>query len=223
MSANAWQYFLSCGSWPDEDGTLIVHPNPKFRWDNIEDMRIFAQEIGFGLLFGATPDGPRVAHVPFVFLTDREIGFHTARSNEITKALDGSKALFVVNGANGYISPDWYGIDDQVPTWNYIAVELQARVRQMDRAELIAQADSLSHFQEARLAPKPVWDRAKMAEGLFDKMLSGIVGFVMEISEWRGTMKLGQNKPEMVRLSAAEGAAAAGNHAIANAMRSLPQ
>jgi transcriptional regulator len=129
--------------------------------------------------------------------------------------------LFVVNGPDGYISPDWYGIDDQVPTWNYAAVELQGQVRKMDREELIAQADALSHFQETRLAPKPVWTRAKMGEGLFDKMLGGIFGFAMDISEWRGTLKLGQNKPEIVRLSAADGAAAAGQAAIADAMRSL--
>ncbi len=198
-----------------------MHPNPKFRWDDIAEMRDFAQEIGFGMLFRETPDGPRVAHVPFVFLSDTAIGFHTARSNAITKLLDGSEALFVVNGPDGYISPDWYGIDDQVPTWNYTAVELQGQVRKMDRPELIAQADALSHFQEAKFAPKPVWNRSKMGDGLFDKMLGGIFGFVMDISEWRGTLKLGQNKPETVRLAAAEGAAAVGQDAIAHAMRSL--
>lgn len=198
-----------------------MHPNPKFRWDDMAAMRDFAQKIGFGMLFRETPDGPRVAHVPFVFLSDDVIGFHTARSNAITKSLDGSEGLFVVNGPDGYISPDWYGIDDQVPTWNYAAVELQGQVRKMELAELIAQADALSHFQEARLAPKPLWTRAKMGEGLFDKMLGGIFGFAMDISEWRGTLKLGQNKPDDVRFAAADGAAAAGTHAIADAMRSL--
>lgn len=198
-----------------------MHPNPKFRWDDMSAMRDFARQLGFGLFFRQTPDGPRVAHVPFVFLSDNVIGFHTARSNAITKSLDVSEALFVVNGPDGYISPDWYGIDDQVPTWNYMAVELQGQVRQMDTAELIAQADALSHFQESRLTPKPVWDRAKMGEGLFDKMLGGIFGFAMDISEWRGTLKLGQNKPETVRLAAADGASDAGNHAIGHAMRNL--
>ena len=87
----------------------------------------------------------------------------------------------------------------------------------------IAQSDALSHHQELKLAPKPVWTRAKMADGMFEKMLRGIYGFEMHITTWRSTLKLGQNKAEAVRLAAADGAAAVGNVAIADAMRNLPE
>jgi transcriptional regulator len=200
-----------------------VHPNAAFRWDDREAMRAFAAEVGFGTLFLTTPDGPRVAHVPFVFLGDDRLAFHLARGNAMTKYLDGAEALFVVNGPDGYISPDWYGIPDQVPTWNYVALELQGQARKMDETALIAQADALSATQEARLAPKPVWTREKMADGLFDKMLPGIVGFEMTITAWRSTVKLGQNKSAEVRTAAADGAEAAGNRAIAHLMRNLPE
>ncbi len=200
-----------------------MHPNAAFRWDDRDAMRSFAEEIGFGMLFLTTPDGPRVAHVPFVFLGDDRLAFHLARGNAITKHLDGTEALFVVNGPDGYISPDWYGIDDQVPTWNYIALELQGVARKMDEAALIAQADALSATNEERLAPKPVWTRDKMPDGLFDKMLRGIVGFELEVTAWRSTVKLGQNKSVELRMAAADGAEAAGNRAIAHLMRNLPE
>ncbi len=199
-----------------------MHPNAAFRWEDRETMRVFAAEIGFGMLFLATPDGPRVAHVPFVFLDDDRIGFHLARGNALTKYLDAAEALFVVNGPDGYISPDYYGIPDQVPTWNYIALELQGRVRKMDEAALIAQVDALSQTQETRLLPKPQWTRAKMADGLFEKMLRSITGFEMAVTAWRSTAKLGQNKHADVRASAADGAEAAGKKAIAYLMRELP-
>lgn len=200
-----------------------MHPNGAFRWDDRDAMRAFAAEIGFGMLFLTTADGPRVAHVPFVFLDDERIGFHVARGNALAKHLDGAEALFVINGPEGYISPDWYGIDDQVPTWNYVALELQGSVRKMDEAALIAQVDALSDNQEQRLAPKPVWTRAKMTDGHFDKMLRAIVGFELDVTAWRSTVKLGQNKLEEVRLAAADGAEAAGNRAIAHLMRNLPE
>ena len=200
-----------------------MHPNPTFRWDDRDAMRAFAAEVGFGMLFLTTPDGPRVAHVPFIFLDDDRIGFHIARGNALAKHLDGADGLFVVNGPDGYISPDWYGIVDQVPTWNYVALELQGPVAKMDEAALIAQADALSENREARLAPKPMWTRDKMADGLFDKMLRGISGFEMTISAWRSTVKLGQNKTMEVRAAAADGAEAAGNRAIAHLMRNLPE
>jgi transcriptional regulator len=200
-----------------------MHPNAAFRWDDRNAMRAFAAEIGFGMLFLTTPDGPRVAHLPFVFLDENHIAFHLARGNAITKYLDGAEALFVINGPDGYISPDWYGIDNQVPTWNYVVLELQGVARKMDEAALIAQADALSETNERRLAPKPVWTRDKMPDGLFDKMLRGITGFELEITAWRSTVKLGQNKSIEVRMAAADGAEAAGNRAIAHLMRNVPE
>jgi transcriptional regulator len=198
-----------------------MHPNAAFRWQDPDAMRAFAKDVGFGMLFLNTPDGPHVAHVPFVFLDENRIGFHMARNNAIAQYLDGAEALFVINGPDGYISPDYYGVADQVPTWNYIAIEMVGPVRKMDEAELIAQSDALSLQQELKLAPKAVWTRAKMADGIFEKMLRGIHGFEMDVTTWRSTLKLGQNKAEAVRLAAADGAAAVGNVAIADAMRNL--
>ncbi len=199
-----------------------MHPNPHFRWEDREALRAFAAEIGFGMLFASTPDGPRVAHVPFVFLDEERIGFHVARGNGIARHLDGLEALFVVNGPDGYVSPDWYGLDhNQVPTWNYLALELQGPVRRMSNEELVAQVDALTVDHEARLAPKKPWTRDKMDEGIFDKMTNAIIGFELRVTAWRGTAKLGQNKPEDARASAADALAAQGQTAIAHLMRNL--
>jgi transcriptional regulator len=200
-----------------------MHPNAAFRWNDRDALRGFAREIGFGMIFAATPDGPRVAHVPFVFLDDDRIGFHVARGNGITKHLNGAEALCVVNGPDAYISPDWYGIDDQVPTWNYLSLELQGLVTQMDRDALAAQVDALSAEQERRLAPKPEWTRAKMTDGLFDKMLGAIVGFEMRVNAWRSTAKLGQNKSLEARAKVADTLDSRGQKAVAHLMRNLPE
>jgi transcriptional regulator len=199
-----------------------MHPNSAFRWEDRNALRDFAREIGFGIVFAATPDGPRVAHAPFVFLDEDRIGFHLARGNGVTKHLGNAEALFVINGPDGYISPDYYGMDDQVPTWNYLALELQGTIRRMSTEELTAQVDALSCEQESRLAPKPEWTRGKMSDGLFDKMLGAIVGFEMTVTAWRSTAKLGQNKPAQARALAADALEARGNKAVALLMRSPP-
>lgn len=199
-----------------------MHANPQFRWDERAALRAFAEDIGFGTLFAMTPEGPRVAHVPFVFLGPDRVGFHLSRANALTGHLDAAEAVLVVNGPEGYISPDWYDIDDQVPTWNYLALELQGIVTRQDRAWLTEQADALSAVNELRLSPKPAWTRAKMSQALFDKMLSAIVGFELLASDWRGTAKLGQNKSLAVRRAAATGVEAAGKPALAEAMRNPP-
>lgn len=200
-----------------------MHPNSAYRWDDRAALRGFAEAIGFGMLFAPTPDGPRVAHVPFVFLDEGRIGFHIARGNGIAKHLAGSDALLVVNGPDGYVSPDWYQFDNnQVPTWNYLAAEFEGPVTRMETEALVAQIDALTDAQESRLAPKPVWTRAKMDEGRFEKMLGAIWGFELRVTGWRSTAKLSQNKPEAARLSAADAVEAAGNRALALLMRELP-
>jgi transcriptional regulator len=200
-----------------------MHPNAAFRWEDRETLSAFAREIGFGMVFAATPDGPRVAHVPFVFLDEDRIGFHLARGNGLTRHLDKAEALLVVNGPDGYISPDYYGMDDQVPTWNYLALEMQGPVRKMSADELTAQVDALSAEQEGRLAPKPEWTRNKMSDGLFGKMLGGITGFEMMVTAWRSTAKLGQNKPAEARMRVADALEARGNKAVALLMRNAPE
>jgi transcriptional regulator len=199
-----------------------MHPSSAFRWEDRDALRAFAEEIGFGMVLATTPDGPRVAHAPFVFLDEDRIGFHLARGNGIARHLANSEALMVMNGPDAYISPDWYGLDhNQVPTWNYLALELQGAVTRMDRDALIAQVEALTAAQEARLSPKPVWTRDKMDEGVFDKMIGAIIGFEMRITAWRGTAKLGQNKPEAAREGAAAALDACGQSAVAHLMRTL--
>jgi transcriptional regulator len=197
-----------------------MHPNQAFRWEDRPAMRELVAAIGFGTLFAATPDGPRVAHVPVVWDGDDRLLFHLARGNALTKHLAGATALFTVLGPDGYVSPDWYGLDrNQVPTWNYLAVELEGAVERLDREGLVAQLDSLAAAQETRLAPKPAWTRDKMDAPAFEALLRGITGFAMTVQAWRGTAKLGQNKPTAARVAAADAMAAAGRPAIAECMR----
>jgi len=181
-------------------------------------MREFVRKTGFGTLFSSTPDGPRIAHVPFIWLDAELVGFHVARGNAIAPHLEGAEGLLVVNGPDRYISPDWYEVADQVPTWNYLAVELQGPIRRMERDELVAQVDALSMEQESQLQPKPAWSRAKMTDGMFDRMLEGIVGFEMCVTAMRGTAKLGQNKPAAARAAVVRQLEAIGRKDMADLM-----
>lgn len=197
-----------------------MHPNRLFHWQDRDEIRDFVRQAGFGALFAATPDGPRVAHLPVVWLNDDTLGFHLSRGNGLTRHLAGNTGLFTVQGPDAYVSPDWYGQGpDEVPTWNYVTVELEGRIAPMDRDALVAQIDALSHEQEARLAPKPEWTRAKSDPKKIEMMLNAIQGFTLEVQAWRGTLKLGQNKPEAARMSAADALDEQGRRAVAHWMR----
>jgi predicted FMN-binding regulatory protein PaiB len=52
--------------------------------------------------------------------------------------------------------------------------------------------------------------------------LAGIWGFELQVTQWRGTAKLSQNKGEDVRLRTADALEAEGKAALAQLMRTLP-
>ncbi|HYC63407.1 MAG TPA: FMN-binding negative transcriptional regulator [Reyranellaceae bacterium] len=196
-----------------------MHPNRKFRIVDPAAMAELVREIGFGTLTVATPAGLRTVHVPVLLREDR-LRFHVARGNEVHESLlAGADALFVVTGAHGYISPDWYGMEDRVPTWDYVAVELNGRVSPLPDGELAALLDDLSAEREARLAPKRPWTRDKMSPGRFEGLMKAITGFEMQITAWRGTAKLEQDRPEAVRLRVAEALEEQGEQALAACIR----
>lgn len=172
-----------------------MHPNPVFAWSDEAAMRAFIARRAFAHIFAATPQGPMAAHAPVTLTEAGHLRFHLARNNRLAGHLDGLTAIVSLAGPDAYVGPDWYARPDQVPTWIYIAVEAEGRVRRLATEDLINQLDSLTADHEARLAPKPAWTRGKMTAGRFEAMLPAIVGFELEVAALRGTVKLNQHKP----------------------------
>lgn len=197
-----------------------MHPNAAFRTDDRDLQETLVREIGFGMVFAATPDGPRVAHTPLHYTGDGAVQFHLARGNALTRHLAGQTALVVVNGPDAYVSPRWYADKGQVPTWNYIAVELEGRVRQMDEAGLLGLLEDLSASNESRLPDEP-WTMDEVPAARLRAMIGAIVGFELEVLAWRPTLKLSQNKPAEERARVADALEASGSVAMARLMRTL--
>jgi transcriptional regulator len=200
-----------------------MHPNRKFQIAERDEMAALVREVGFGTLVVQTDEGLRAVHVP-VLLDGTRLRFHVSRGNAVYAPLAGTcEALFIANGAHAYVSPDWYGLEDRVPTWSYVAVELNGAVRPLGEAELVQLLDALSAANEARQAPKPAWTRDKMSAGRFEGLLKAIAGFEMAITEWRGTKKIDQDKPAEVRARLASALARRGEAEMAALISSLPR
>ena len=203
-----------------------MHPNPLYRTDDRAFCESLIDEIGFGMVFAATPDGPRVAHTPLLATgggADKPWGvqFHLARSNALARHLEGETALIVVNGPDAYVSPRWYANRDTVPTWDYIALELEGRVRRMDDDGLEAFLHAAILKHEGRLDGAP-WLAEESSEKMWSGLFRGIVGFELEVLAWRPTLKLSQNKSADERAQIAAGIEQAGNPALAQLIRRLP-
>ncbi|MEX3314030.1 FMN-binding negative transcriptional regulator [Sulfitobacter sp. PS-8MA] len=189
-----------------------MHPNPIFRKEGRDRNLGFARDVGFGVLAINGAEGPLMAHVPFILNDAGDLAeLHLVRSNPIARALKTPQPVrLAVSGADSYVSPDWYGIADQVPTWNYVAVHLTGTLELRPAEELPDLLARQSAIYEARLAPKTPWKMDKMTPEARDKMLRMILPCQIRVTGIEGTWKLGQNKEDAVRRAAAEQMAAHG-------------
>ena len=197
-----------------------MHPNNAFRFEDDAAMLDWAFARSFAHILAATTQGPMVAHAPIVPAGEKAARFHLARPNRLVPLLDGARVILSIAGPDGYITPNWYAAPaQQVPTWNYVAVEIEGVCRTIDEDALVDLLDTLAEIHEPRVAPDNPWTRAKMDDSRFRAMLRAIIGFEVEIEAVRGTNKLGQNKSEADRTGAIEGLARTGNTALADLMR----
>ncbi len=182
-----------------------MHPNPAFRQTPRDRNIGFARERAFGILALNAAEGPLLAHVPFLLAEDgTTLDLHLVRSNPIARALTTPQpAVIAVSGPDAYVSPDWYGVMDQVPTWNYIAVHLRGTLELRPADDMHPMLDRQSAHFEDQLAPKTPWTTDKMPADLMDRFMRQIVPARLTVTAIDGTWKLNQNKPDAVRERAA--------------------
>lgn len=183
-----------------------MHPNPVYHTADEARNLDFARDRAFGVLAVGGADVPMLSHVPFLVADDgKSVDLHLVRSNPIARALKTPlSARIAVSGPDSYVSPDWYGVADQVPTWNYVAVHLTGTVELLPQDELRDLLDRQSALFETRLLPKTPWTTGKMDSDALTKMMRMIVPCRMSVTGVDGTWKLSQNKPDAVRLRAAD-------------------
>ena len=188
-----------------------MHPAPKFLETDRDTLIARMAAYPFALVCAVADGRPVVAHAPVIVSGEGVLRFHLARANPACRAiLQTGRALVVFSGAHDYISPDWYGLDDQVGTWNYLSVEAEGDAIPMSEADTTILLDDLSDIFEAPLAPKPAWTRAKLDPAKFTRMLTAITGFRLTPDRLEGITKLGQYKSAEARRNVAAALKASG-------------
>lgn len=182
-----------------------------FRSDDAEAIG-FLKERAFGVLVAEGADGPTGVQVPFLTLEHHDgsvsLELHVARTNPIHEVIGEScRVLLICQGPDAYISPDWYGVADQVPTWAYRAVHVSGIAHVLPESDIRGVVDRLSAHFEARLAPKKPWTSDKTAPEKLEAMTRAIVAIGVAVEAIEGADKLNQHKGEPALRGAAKGLA----------------
>jgi transcriptional regulator len=183
-----------------------------FRVDDVAQMHALMRAHPFAALVSSGALGLYASHLPIVLKQEGTHGLiecHLARANPHCKELgEVGEALMIFQGAEGYITPNWYASKAQtgkvVPTWNYAVVHAYGRVEAMDDAEWLRRHVSELTAQQEKDESKP-WAVTDAPETFVDAMLRGIVGFRFAITRLEGKWKMSQNREAQDRAGVVSG------------------
>ena len=152
----------------------------------------------FASLISCDDDGlPFVTHLPLHLEQQGEqlvLWGHCAKPNPHWRYLQARpRALVTFMGPHAYLSPKVYPDLQRVPSWNYVAVHCTVQARLVEEGEAKdALLKKLIGDHEPAYAAQ--W-RGLDAE-YTRKMLTGIVGFELRVTELQAKVKLNQHRPE---------------------------
>lgn len=121
---------------------------------------------------------------------------HIAHNNEqFSHVQDGTEALLIFHGSQGYISSSWYREKD-ISTWNYSAVHVNVKIKVQDQEDLEWSLEQLvTRFEKDEEAPLFFKDLPKK---MIAEHLPLIKGFWCEPFKVQGIAKLSQGKEQDV-------------------------
>lgn len=174
---------------------------PKYFEQNNQSKSIaFMQTYNFALLVSVKNKLPIATHLPFVIEErDNKIVLlsHLSKSNEQWKTFNSDDEVLVVfSEPHAYISPTLYEKEQNVPTWNYVAVHAYGTIKTLNNNEekLEVLQKQMLNFEASYIEQFKTLDK-KYVDGL----LNGIIAFEIIVSNLQSKEKLSQNKTKKER------------------------
>ena len=168
-----------------------------YKNENLEEVKDFLKKNSFGILVNQLNGRPWATHIPLELDVDQDgkevlVG-HIAKANPQWKSLhDGQEVLCIFNGPHAYVSSSWYH-EEEVPTWDYIAVHVYGCLHFLNEAELM---DSLVRLVDKYEGESETPVQLKNMSKKTMRQIKGIVGFKIAITEIQAAYKLSQTRPQ---------------------------
>lgn len=167
------------------------------RNENASEIRAFLKANSFGILVSQYQNKPWATHIPLELETTEDgkevLTAHMAKANPQWREFDqNEEVLCIFNGPHSYVSSSWYK-EEEVPTWNYIAVHVYGKLNILSEEEVMASMHRLVDKYEAN-SKKPISLKDMSPRTL--KQIKGVVGFQIEITDIQAQYKLSKNREQ---------------------------
>jgi transcriptional regulator len=159
----------------------------------------FMKRYNFAAIITTSNNEIIASHLPFVI--EEENGkiilyAHYAKSNLQWKHVMENRLLVIFAEPHAYISPKYYEHEINVPTWNYAAVHAYGKTELIESNKGIIDIleRSMDFFEPVY---KEQWKN--LPEDYKQRLLKGVVGIKIYVTELQAKKKLSQNRTENER------------------------
>lgn len=176
-----------------------MYTSSSFAMSDERDMRAAIDHYGLATLVSHSPSGRlQATAVPVLFdpadPSGQTLISHMARANPHWRAIaDGDEVLLLFRGPDAYVSPAHYRVEEDVPTWNYTAVQVHGSFRHVRDAveNRRVLSRTVEHF-ESRLGTG--WRLADISDTVVEAYSRGTASFSIAIRSMRAAAKMSQDK-----------------------------
>ena len=173
---------------------------PSFnKFEDRQEVISFMRRYSFGTVVSVANGLPVATHLPFL-IDEKDgqiiISSHFAKANPQSLAIPDQDVLVIFMEPHAYISPKHYEKDANVPTWNYIAVHAYGKARLLETEHQHEQLleHTINTFEESYYTQ---W--MSLPQEYRSKMIKGITGFEITVTNLQAKRKLSQNRSETER------------------------
>ena len=173
---------------------------PSFnKFEDRQEVISFMRRYSFGTVVSVANGLPVATHLPFL-IDEKDgqiiISSHFAKANPQSLAIPDQDVLVIFMEPHAYISPKHYEKDANVPTWNYIAVHAYGKARLLETEHQHEQLleRTINTFEESYYTQ---W--MGLPKEFKSKMIKGITGFEITVTDLQAKSKLSQNRSAIER------------------------
>lgn len=178
-----------------------MRQNPSFAMTDVTELRRLIDRNPWVTLVSSTAEGLVASHYAVLLDDDRDdltIVGHVGKPDDMIHGLGERELLVVVQGPHGYVSPNWYGDVEAVPTWNFVSAHLTGVPEILSTEENLRVLDRLVERFEGRMPePRLMWRPPNTPE-FVGRLEKGTVGFRLTPTRVVAKRKLSQNKSDEV-------------------------
>ncbi len=188
-----------------------------FHEDDRATLTSFMQANSFATLVSVLNGSPYATHLPLILtVADATVTLtgHLAKANPHCAALESGESLAIFTGPHAYISPEHYAAQENVPTWNYIAVHAYGTPTLVRPGDDSAALERMLAAMIATYEPAYQSQWQALTPRYRAGMLQGIVGFELIVARLEGKYKLSQNRSERDQRQVAQGLSASADPAV---------